>query len=371
MLSAASATPVAYAQPLFDKARAEDSSARGLHHTIPMCYVLSFLGGAQDCGMDVPALLARHGISPAMIDSPLSRVSVAQFAALLKHLRWRMRDELLGFGSRPVKLGTFVLATRQMMRCATLGDALRVGFGIYRLAIDEFSAHLRIEGAMARVVIGESAAGRRPGFIQSAFLYWVLGLASWLVQQRIALREAALSRDLPSDSYRESGHLFNVPMRFGAPTSSIAFDASWLAEPVVADPPHLQALARELPGALLVRFRDHSSLTERVRLRLQHQLAAGLPSLEQTAWHLKMTPHSLRRRLAEHGTSFQGIKNALRRDAAIELLTRSSLPLGDISQQLAFSEPSTFHRSFKLWTGVAPGEYRRMHGTVQAGPEGT
>jgi AraC-like DNA-binding protein len=53
------------------------------------------------------------------------------------------------------------------------------------------------------------------------------------------------------------------------------------------------------------------------------------------------------------------------------LLTRSSLPLGDISQQLAFSEPSTFHRSFKLWTGVAPGEYRRIHGTVQAGPECT
>ena len=300
-----------------------------------------------------------------MIDSPLSRVSVAQFAALLKHLRWRMRDELLGFGARPVKLGTFVVVARQMVRCATLGDALRVGFGLYRLAIDEFSAHLRTEGEQARVAISENAAGRRPGFVQSAFLYWVLGLASWLVQQRIPLRDAALSSEIPSQPYRENGNLFNVPMRFGAPASSIAFDARWLAEPVVADPRHLQALVRQLPGALLVRFRDRSSLTERVRLRLQQQLAAGLPSLEQTAWHLKMTPHSLRRRLAEHGTSFQGIKNALRRDAAIELLTRSSRSLGEISQQLAFSEPSTFHRSFKLWTGVAPGEYRRMHATVQ------
>ncbi len=360
-----SAATAASLRPLFEQASHDEAAVRGLHHTIPMCYVLSFLGGAQDRGMDVPGLLARHGISPAMIDSPLSRVSVAQFAALLKHLRWRMRDELLGFGGRPVKLGTFVLAARQMSRCATLGDALRVGLGIYRLVIDEFSAHLRMEGGLARVVIAESTAGRRPGFIQSAFLYWVLGVASWLVQQRIALRDAALSRDLPSQSYRESGHLFNVPMRFGAPTSSIAFDARWLGEPVVAGPRHLQALEQQLPGALLVRFRDQSSLTERVRLRLQHQLAAGLPSLEQTAWHLKMTPHSLRRRLAEHGTSFQGIKNALRRDAAIDLLTRSSLPLGDIAQQLAFSEPSTFHRSFKLWTGVAPGEYRRTHGTGQ------
>lgn len=333
----------------------------GVHHTIPMCYVLSFLGGAYDRGIDVPALLARYGISPAMIDSPLSRVAVSQFASLLRYLRWRMRDELLGFGRRPVKLGTFSLAAAQMMRCATLGEALRVGFGIYRLAIDDFSAHVRMDGDRARVTLAEVEHRKHGGFIQSAFLYWVIGLASWLVQQRIPVRDAALNRGVPAPPYREGGHLFGVPLRFDAPNSSIAFDAHWLAEPVVAEQRHLQCLMQRLPGALLVRFRDHSSLSEQVRLRLQRQLSVGLPSLEQTAWHLKMTPHSLRRRLFEQGTSFQGIKNALRRDAAIEMLTRSTLSLGEIAQQLAFSEPSTFHRSFKLWTGVAPGEYRRTH----------
>lgn len=37
----------------------------------------------------------------------------------------------------------------------------------------------------------------------------------------------------------------------------------------------------------------------------------------------------------------------------------TGLRLMDIAQRLGFSEPSTFHRAFKKWTGVSPGEYRR------------
>jgi AraC-like DNA-binding protein len=40
----------------------------------------------------------------------------------------------------------------------------------------------------------------------------------------------------------------------------------------------------------------------------------------------------------------------------------------DIAERLGFSEPSTFHRAFKKWTGVSPGEYRRNR--LVCGPEG-
>lgn len=49
----------------------------------------------------------------------------------------------------------------------------------------------------------------------------------------------------------------------------------------------------------------------------------------------------------------------LRRDAAVEYLGRHDLSLMDIAERLGFSESSTFHRAFKKWTGVSPGEYRR------------
>jgi AraC-like DNA-binding protein len=74
-----------------------------------------------------------------------------------------------------------------------------------------------------------------------------------------------------------------------------------------------------------------------------------------------MTPQTLRRRLGEEGQGFQSLKDHLRRDAAIEYLARPDMTLLDIADQLGFSEASTFHRAFKKWTGVAPGEYRQRH----------
>ena len=73
---------------------------------------------------------------------------------------------------------------------------------------------------------------------------------------------------------------------------------------------------------------------------------------------LAMAPQTLCRRLRDEGHGFQALKDALRRDAAIAHLARPDLTLPEIARRLGFSEASTFHRAFKKWTGVAPGEYR-------------
>jgi AraC-like DNA-binding protein len=55
------------------------------------------------------------------------------------------------------------------------------------------------------------------------------------------------------------------------------------------------------------------------------------------------------------------IKDALRRDVAVEYLTQSDLPLLEVAARVGFSEASTFHRAFKGWTGLTPGAYRQAH----------
>ena len=87
-----------------------------------------------------------------------------------------------------------------------------------------------------------------------------------------------------------------------------------------------------------------------------------MPTLNDVAAMLYLSPQTLRRRLATEGKSYQGVKDALRRDAAIHLLLRHDLTLEDVAQQVGFSETSTFHRAFKKWTGVTPGLYRQLHG---------
>lgn len=324
-----------------------------------------FLRGARARGLDVDGQLVRFGIAPASADGPHARVSIDRLGLLLRYLCRTMRDELLGLGARPVPAGTFALAVRQMLRSATLADALRSAFGVYRVAIDDFRPCLRIvPGAPdARIVLRARSNSSSP-LLDVPFLYWVTGVSSWLVQQRIPVSDVVLRGGAGGHSRDECdrGSMFGVPIRpHEGPNSDITIDARWLAQSVVADEAGLQSFLANAPACLLLPYRHESQLGEQVRLRLHSQLGGELPSLEQTARALRLTPHSLRRRLSEAGKSFQEIKNELRRDAAIKLLRGTNLKLDKIALQLGFSECSTFHRSFRLWTGHAPGAYRRDH----------
>jgi len=48
----------------------------------------------------------------------------------------------------------------------------------------------------------------------------------------------------------------------------------------------------------------------------------------------------------------------LRRDLAIDRLCNSAMSVADIAALVGFQETSAFHRAFKKWNGVQPGEYR-------------
>ena len=82
-------------------------------------------------------------------------------------------------------------------------------------------------------------------------------------------------------------------------------------------------------------------------------------SFEQVASTLKTTTHTLRRRLKEEGNSFQEIKDSLRRDRALRLLSDTDMSVQEIAELLGFSEPAAFNRAFKKWLGTTPGSYRK------------
>ncbi len=70
-------------------------------------------------------------------------------------------------------------------------------------------------------------------------------------------------------------------------------------------------------------------------------------------------PSRLCRAARDEGHSYQAIKDDLRRDLAINYLSRSRSSVMDVALALGFAEPSAFHRAFKKWTGANPGEYRQ------------
>ena len=74
-----------------------------------------------------------------------------------------------------------------------------------------------------------------------------------------------------------------------------------------------------------------------------------------------MSAPTLRRRLKAENVTFQELKDQCRCEAAIAYLSRPDLSINAVATLMGFTDPSAFHRSFKKWTGMPPGEYRQRH----------
>jgi AraC-like DNA-binding protein len=334
-------------------------------HTVAVMQVQRILDGARHRGMPLAPLLARAGISPALLESPLARVSQQQYALLIVVLRRALRDELWGLCSRPLRVGSFGLGASRLVRCRNLREALREGFRHYHGLIDDFAARLVVQGEVAQVRItrhasvgssADPALAARLDYAQKAFMLFSHGLANWLVARRVPLREVDYTE---ANQGSEISRVYQAPIRFNQPHVGYSFDARWLDLPVVQSPQSLREFLAQAPANLLVRYRDAGTTAERIRRLLRRQLDQAPPSLEAIAAQWSMAPQTLRRHLRDEGRGFQQIKDELRRDAAIACLAEPGLTLPEIAQRLGFSEASTFHRAFKKWTGVAPGEYRQ------------
>ncbi|MGG8407039.1 helix-turn-helix transcriptional regulator, partial [Streptomyces sp. 12297] len=89
------------------------------------------------------------------------------------------------------------------------------------------------------------------------------------------------------------------------------------------------------------------------------------PALGEVAGRLAVSPATLRRRLGAEETSYQQLKDQVRRDAAIAGLAEGGEPIAELAARLGFSEDTAFHRAFRRWTGTTPGAYR-----TRCGPRG-
>ena len=74
-----------------------------------------------------------------------------------------------------------------------------------------------------------------------------------------------------------------------------------------------------------------------------------------------MSFRTLQRQLAREGASYSRIVTRVRQQMAQQLLEQSDQKLEDIARQLGYSNLPNFTRAFRRWTGITPGEYRRLH----------
>jgi AraC-like DNA-binding protein len=327
--------------------------------TIAICFVAAALQSVRGRDLNADELLANVGLSSSLLQVPQARVSAKHYGALWRTIALALDDEFFGQDSRRMKAWSFAMLCHAVLGCKTLGQALDRSLRFYALILDDIRGSAERSAQEARIVLHERAAGASQRvFAHELLLMLLYGVSCWLVGRRIPILRAEFSYAEPAHS-AEYRLMYCADLSFNKPNTLIAFEASYLDLPVVQNERTTKEFLRTAPENILLKYKNGSSLTARIRRRLRQFLPGAVPDFEGLAEELGMTPATMRRRLQEEGESYQSIKDQLRRDLAISYLSHSSRSVMDIALELGFSERSAFHRAFRKWTGASPGEFRR------------
>jgi AraC-like DNA-binding protein len=326
--------------------------------TISIAIVYSMLAGQRARGESCEALLTEAGIAPELLLQPDARVTASSFVNLMLLVIQRFNDESLGFLNRPLKPGSFSLMARAAQDAAILEQAIRHTAHTFRLLQDDATLKLQRDGDLAGMALHfNSAEVAQVPFLHELLLRGFWRLFAWLVGGKLPVVRFDFALPAPRhiDSYSK---IFPAALRFEQPSSAFWFDAAKLQCPVRRDDAALHSFLTEAVSNIIVPRRTDEIVSERVRRHLQNTQPEW-PNLAITASALCMSTATLQRHLANEGTSFQTLKDELRRDMAIVRLNTSTVQLAALAQELGFTDSAAFQRAFKSWTGSAPGAYRR------------
>ncbi len=155
---------------------------------------------------------------------------------------------------------------------------------------------------------------------------------------------------------------FDAPVVFEAPITQLVMPRPALAASLVSADPQLLAILTRAAEELRRRAPTPPTLAAQAARVLHDALRSDDGNVEHVARQLGLTSRSLQRRLKDEGTSFQLVREQVRRELAQRYLD-DKLAISEISFLLGFSEPSAFFRAFKRWTGTTPIEARRRAAT--------
>jgi AraC-like DNA-binding protein len=244
-----------------------------------------------------------------------------------------------------------------MFSSATFGEGLNRSLKYLRLISDAINVRLVQDAQGARVaVVGTAVDAPQLRHTEICVVYELIQFARAVTEQGFAPQRVLLrcSQRAPRAEYHQ---VFGCPVDFGSRESEIWFDAALLDYRSPHFDPDLLQLHEGLAEKRLMKLK-REDLVERIRAVFAQRLELEACDLDDVAQELKIAPRRLRFELARAGTSFSQVLADFRFQLAKRLLAKTDEAIENIVYLTGFSEPSTFYRAFKRWSGQTPVQYR-------------
>lgn len=305
----------------------------------------------------VPPVLAE-----ASLHVPEQRIPFAQLVALFEQAARLTGDEDFGLHlSEQTLLQVFDVFGYTILHSPTLGEALRRLVRYYHLWTDGAAFAVTETPQSVRITYTVLDAAVGPRRQDAEYSLGVVARQMCLITgQTLMPQQVAFQHAAPA-SVAEHERIFRAPLCFHQPVNELLFARAVLDLPVLQAEAGLGDVLNRYAQELLARYPPQNGLGERLRQRLSAALRGGDVSMAALASDLQLSARSLQRKLQAEGTSYQRVLDEMRHELARQYLREPHLTIGEVAYLLGFSETAAFHRAFRRWTGLTPGEFQRTN----------
>lgn len=316
----------------------------------------------REFGVDVAKLLEDLELDPRLFEHPNATI------------RYRDLGRLLHMGGQRSGYPAFALMHGQDWTLADAGllGTLALNSPSVGAALESLAVHHHLNGQGGCIFVrrlGDSAEFGYAIYIRDVphvedIYDAIISIGyNWLTElcgRGWEPTEVLLSRPQPEDAgvYRRR---FRTRVQFGAEVSALRFPAHWLERRIDgADAKERKRIEQ------IAKASDHADLIQKLQRSLRVSLISGVSSGDALASLLAMHRRTLNRRLQSQGLTFRDVLEEVRYEVARQLLALSHLSVDDIAAALGYASASPFVRSFKRWSGQAPGHWRKELGAAPA-----
>ena len=330
-----------------------------MYPVLSNAYFLHLLSVGEELGIATSDLLSEAKLGDTVLSNPDSFTSVKAFNKVWRFLERHADSTSFGLvASRtmgPHKLGiagVLINSSSNLLEVAAITKKYRPLIGL------TITPEIVIEG---RNVVFRYPPQPPPIGISSA--WYDAGILTILTLVR---RVAGVDWKPSEIRLRHKGRFdqhyqafFDCPVHFQCEHTSISFPVDILNCEFPRADPGICTYLRHHADLLLKRASGVSSFSSLVREILPKQLAHGWSSSSGVAKQLGVTERTLQRYLKSEGTSFSQLLENTRKELAEQYLAESERSIAETALLLGYSDVIAFHRAFRRWNGITPGQHRR------------
>ena len=314
----------------------------------------------EDLGVAPEPLFQAAGIELGPLLDPNTRISDGAFRKLLVAVEQQTVDRVFGLHlAKFIHPTTFYSLGVAAYCSATLGEYLEKMVRYYSVVTTNDVISLQCDSeTMGECSLSWTNSNPQPfpsvredGI--AAIFVTILRIAT---QSAFAPLKVTLARPRPRENKQHYEKFFGCEVVFDAPCTSLIFEQSLLAMPLVSADPELASSYEKLTEQYIAKL-EKADFPARVRNELIRLLPTGVSSKDAVANVLCVSTRTLYNRLEEAGTTYREVLDETRRLLAEDYLLKG-LPVNEIAYLTGFSDTANFSRAFKKWTGQSPVSFR-------------